>query len=148
MYGGLFSCLLKDKGMTGVSHAICYGEHKAPFTVGGMAATIRYYEPYLHSKVPFGRMDELEDALELKKCPCEYCSQIPQIKQKGEQLEIAGKHFLLTRVKEINDIAIKGVSEVLSKIEQDTKNAEKKDQLGAYSSFYEKFFVWSEILRS
>ena len=148
MYGGLFSFLLKDSGMTGVSHSICYGEHKEPFTVGGMAATIRYYEPYLHSKVPFGRMEEIENALGLKKCKCEYCSKISEIEEKGDQLAVAGKHFLLTRTKELNDLESKGVFEVLSEIEQDVKNAEKNDPIGAYSSFYEKFSIWSDILRS
>jgi len=76
MYGGLFSFLLKEKGMTGSSHSICYGEHKDPFTTGGMAATIRFYQIFLHSKVPFARIDEIESALELEKCDCEYCGMI------------------------------------------------------------------------
>lgn len=146
MYGGLFSLLLHDRGITGISHAICYGEHKAPFASSGMAATIRYYEPSIHSKIPFGRMDEIQDALKLEKCNCKYCSEIYNTNDKGKQLELSGKHFIFKRIQELNNLRNNGASAFLAEIIQDAKRAEENDQVGAYSNFYEKFAIWKEAL--
>ena len=146
MYGGLFSFLLNEKGMTGSSHSICYGEHKNPFTTGGMAATIRFYQPFLHSKVPFARITEIESALELKKCDCEYCDIIHNTDNKGEQMELAGKHFLLNRIKELKEIDSNGTIKFLTKLMHVVEHAEKNDTTGAYSNLYDKFTTWGKVI--
>ena len=146
MYGGLFSFLLKEKGMTGSSHSICYGEHKSPFTTGGRAATIRFYQTFLHSKVPFARIAEIERALELKKCDCKYCDIIHDVDNKGEQMELAGKHFLVNRIKELEEIDSDGIGKFLAKLTHAAKHANKRDTTGAYSNLYDRFTTWEEII--
>ena len=146
MYGGLFSFLLKEKGMTGSSHSICYGEHKNPFTTGGMAATIRFYQTYLHSKIPFARIDEIENALELEKCDCEYCDMIHDTDNVSEQMELAGKHFLLNRIKELEEIDSNGTTEFLAKLIHAAEHANQNDTTGAYSNLYHRFMTWGEII--
>ena len=146
MYGGLFSFLLKEKGMTGSSHSLCYGEHKNPFTTGGMAATIRFYQTFLHSKVPFARIKEIESALELEKCDCEYCGMIHETDDKSEQMELAGKHFLLNRIKELEEIDSNGTMEFLAKLTRAAEHANQNDKTGAYSNLYDRFTTWGEII--
>lgn len=146
MYGGLFSFLLKEKGMTGSSHSICYGEHKNPFTTGGMAATIRFYQVSLHAKVPFARIVEIESALELGKCDCEYCGMIHDTDNKSEQMELAGKHFLLNRIKELEEIDSNGTMEFLAKLTHAAEHANQNDKTGAYSSLYDRFTTWGKII--
>lgn len=142
MYGGLFSLLLEEKGMTGASHSICYGEHKIPFSTGGGGSTTRFYQPYLYSKVPLARMEEVENALELKKCDCQYCNILKDRNTNGRELELTGKHFLLNRIKELEKINTDGASAFLKKLMIVNQEADQKDKTGAYANLYERFSVW------
>ena len=146
MYGGLFSFLLKDKGMTGASHSICYGEHRSPFGTGGGGTTIRFYQPYLHSKLPFARKAEIEDALKLKKCNCEYCVTLNDKNIEGKDLELTGQHFLLKRIDELKEINANGVAMFLEKLMKVNEDADKEDVTGAYLNHYERFKLWDETI--
>lgn len=146
MYGGLFSFLLKDKGMTGTSHSICYGEHKRPFSTGGGGSTIRFYQSYLYSKVPLARMEEIETALELKKCTCEYCVILRDVSRGGRELELTGKHFLLNRIRELDEINTNGTAVFLEKLMDVNQDAFQKDKTGAYANLYDRFSVWNKTI--
>ncbi len=146
MYGGLFSFLLEDKGMTGSSHSICYGEHRIPFSTGGGGMITRFYQPYLYSKVPLTRMEEIERALKLKKCDCKYCVILKGVNTPGEELALTGKHFILKRINELKEINSKGIESFLKKLIDVNKSAMDNDKTGAYSNFYERFSVWNQIL--
>ncbi len=148
MYGGLFSLLLNEKGMTGSSHSICYGEHKIPFSTGGGGPTIRFYQPYLYSKVPLARAKEVENALELKKCTCNYCNILKNENTDGRRLELTGKHFLSNRISELNLINKNGPREFLKKLICVNQEADKKDQTGAYANLYERFSVWDKTINN
>ena len=146
MYGGLFSLLLKNQGMTGVSHSICYGEHKDAFAAGGMAATIRYYIPTIHSKIPFARKEELEQTLQLKNCECKNCVELKPDDDKGKQLELCGKHFLVTRSKEIAEINEIDMQKILDNLKQTFTEVSEKDKASAYENYYDKLSIWNEVL--
>ena len=146
MYGGLFSLLLEDKGITGASHSICYGEYKSPFAAGGGGATVRFYQPYLHSKLPFTRKEEIETALELKQCNCKYCVILNDKDTDGRKLELTGKHFLLKRIDELKEINADGAAMFLEKLVVANTNADQKDQTGAYINHYERFALWNETI--
>jgi hypothetical protein len=146
MYGGLFSFLLEDKGMMGVSHSICYGEHKIPFSTGGGGSTIRFYQPYLHSKVPLARMEEIENALELKKCDCKYCDSLKDERPESNELELTGKHFLLKRMGELEEINTHGTGSFLKKLINVNQDASQKDKTGAYTNLYDRFSVWNKTI--
>ena len=146
MYGGLFSLLLEEKGITGVSHSICYGEHKIPFSTGGGGSTTRYYQPHLYSKVPLARMEEVENALELKKCDCQYCKILKDRNIDGRELELAGKHFLLNRIRELEEINTNGSINFLKKLTDVNQKAKQKDTTGAYANLYERFSIWNSAL--
>ena len=145
MYGGLFSLLLENKGLTGTSHSICYGEHKIPFSRGGGGPTIRFYQPYLHSKIPLARKGEIEQALELERCDCKYCVALTNDTD-GLELELTGKHFLVKRIHEIETINTSGSTLFLEKLVEAYKNAIQKDRTGAYANHYERFPIWSGII--
>lgn len=146
MYGGLFSLLLKDKGMIGTSHSICYGEYKSPFATGGGNSTTRFYQPHLYSKVPFTRMVEIESALELEKCNCEYCITLRNKNTKGRELELTGKHFILNRIRELEEINSDGTATFLKKLVNVHKDADQKDQTGAYINLYERLSLWNKTI--
>lgn len=148
MYGGLFSLLLEDKGMAGTSHSICYGEHKTPFSAGGGGSIVRFYQMYLHSKIPFTRMDEIENALELKRCTCQYCDILRDENNSGKELELTGKHFLLNRIKEVEEINSDGAIQFLKKLMTANENASQKDQTKAYLNLYERFSLWNNTLNN
>lgn len=147
MFGGLFSFLLEDKGITGVSHSICYGEHKIPFSTGGGGSTIRFYQPFLHSKVPLARMEEIESALDLKKCDCEFCDILKDENTDGRELELTGKHFLLKRINEIEEINSDGANTFLEKLKKVNHEANLEDKTGAYLNLYERFSIWNETIK-
>lgn len=146
MYGGLFSLLLEGKGMTGTCHSICYGEHKIPFSTGGGGSITRFYQPHLYAKIPLARTEEVEKALELKKCDCQHCNDLNDKNTKGGELELAGKHFLLRRITELDEINSKGTKLFLEKLTTASEMAKEKDETGAYSNLYERFSVWNKVL--
>lgn len=146
MYGGLFSSLLKDNGMTGISHSICYGEYKNPFLTGGGGTIIRFYQPHLHSKISFTRREEIEEALKLEKCDCEYCDGLNENSTKGEKLEMTGKHFLLKRINEIDEINNNGTEIFLKKLMATYENSKEKDKTRAYVNLYERFSFWNKVI--
>ena len=146
MYGGLFSLLLEDKGMSGASHSICYGEHKIPFSTGGGGSTTRFYQIHLHSKVPFTRMEEIENALELEKCNCEHCVILKDENTQGRELELTGKHFLVNRINELEEINSNGIAPFLEKLVNANQAADQKDQTKAYVNLYERFSLWNKTI--
>ena len=146
MYGGLFSLLLEDKGMSGVAHSICYGEHRIPFSTGGGGSTTRFYQTNLHSKVPFTRKEEIEDALELEKCNCEHCVILMDEHTQGRELELTGKHFLLNRINELEEINSNGPAQFLEKLVSAGESADQKDQTKAYVNLYERFSLWNKTI--
>jgi len=146
MYGGLFSLLLQNKGMMGTTHSICYGEYRNPFNTGGGGAIVRFYQPYLHSKLPFARLEEIETALQLTKCDCKYCDTLNDKKTKGRELELSGKHFILKRIDEINEINTAGADMFLKKLVKVNSNAKQKDSTDAYLNLYERFEFWNETI--
>ena len=148
MYGGLFSILLENIGMTGISHSICYGEYKDPFPIGSGGMITRFYQPNLHSKVPLARMEEIERALKLEKCDCEYCNILREKNIENSKLELTGKHFILTRIKELEEINSKGTSKFLAKLVNANKNAAQNDLTGAYANNYDRFSVWNETINN
>ena len=147
MYGGLFSSLLGNIGMTGISHSICYGEYKDPFPVGSGGMITRFYQPNLYSKVPLARMEEIESALKLEKCYCEYCNILRDKSIESSKVELTGKHFLLTRIKELEEINSKGTSKFLAKLMAANKNAAQHDVTRAYVNNYDRFSVWDEAIK-
>ncbi len=148
MYGGLFSLLLEDKGMAGTSHSICYGEHKNPFAIGGGGSIIRFYQTHLYSKVPFTRMDEIENELELERCTCQYCDILRDENNTDGKLELTGKHFLLNRIEEVEEINLHGTARFLKKLMAANQDATQKDQTRAYLNLYERFSLWNETINS
>lgn len=53
MYGGFFSVLCMNYGITGVSHGPGYGEHRDVVPVGGGPPSIRYYFTPIHQRVDY-----------------------------------------------------------------------------------------------
>ena len=147
MYGGLYSFLLHKYGLSGVCHSICYGEHKDPFMIGGMLANVRYYQPLIRSKIPFSRRYEIEKTLDLDKCDCKYCKELPDVSTDsfGKQMELCGKHFLRVRANEINEIEHTS-GKVLSNMKAVYEQAKKLDRILAYDSFYDQLDSWNDAI--
>ena len=103
-------------------------------------------QTFLHSKVPFARIAEIENALELEKCDCEYCGMIHDTDDKSKQMELVGKHFLLNRIKELEEIDSNGTMEFLAKLTHAAEHANQNDKTGAYSNLYDRFTTWGEII--
>jgi len=79
MFGGYFSCLLAESGLTGVSHGLGYGERRdiTPVLGGGLPPA-KYYLPATHQQI---RMDQLAaiassldvDSFSQNICNCVIC---------------------------------------------------------------------------
>ena len=81
-HGGFYAFALYAKGMTGVSNAIGYGEHKNIVPVVGSASpTVNYYHPALHSKFGIPDIEKSFDELNINSpedffksvCDCVVC---------------------------------------------------------------------------
>lgn len=145
MYGGLFSFLLHRDGLSGTCHSICYGEHKDPFLIGGMLANVRYYQPMIRSKIPYSRRYEIEKTLDLINCNCEYCKELPKaVDNIGKQMELCGKHFLLTRANEVEQID-HASNTILAEMKTVYEKSKKLDRIKAYDSFYDQLNSWNDV---
>ncbi len=80
MFGGYFSCLLAEYGLTGVSHGLGYGERRDIEPVlGGGQPPAKYYLPPIHKDI---RIDQFvaiaqglnEGAFERDVCNCVICT--------------------------------------------------------------------------
>ena len=109
-------------------------------------STTRFYQPYLYSKIPLTRVEEVENALKLKKCNCTYCDILTNTHTEGRELELTGKHFLLKRIEELEEINTHGITTFLEKLMNANKNAVQKDKTGAYANLYERFSDWNKTI--
>ena len=100
-YGELFS--LANDRIRGMSHAICYGEHRSPFEASGAVRSARLYLPGLYTKVPYARHIEVTRALELEECRCGWC-RISGAGKGMKELEHAALHFLECRTRDLAQI--------------------------------------------
>ena len=104
LYGGFYSMLLSEFGLTAVSHTLTGGEKQdMPLTQnqtkGGRVPT-RYYVSKLKRKFPMAAIDVLKiKAPELLKCDCNYCS--PRDLNDRHKLLL---HFATKRKEEVDKI--------------------------------------------
>ena len=145
MYGGLFSLLLKNKGMSGATHSIGYGEHRNPFSQGG-GMLVRFYQIQLHSFIPLQRKAEIEGALELDLCKCRYCTILNNNLANVNKLELAGKHFILNRTNEIGDIDSIGIEAFVNNLIEIERTVSQKDSTKVYANYYQRFLLWRNII--
>ena len=108
--GGLFMLLVRGPAGVplGTAHSICYGEHRIPFVVGAPAATVMFYQGHVHTKIPFSARDDVESALGLDRCGCAYCGEMQEGSSLARLFELAGKHFLASRMGEVERINGRG----------------------------------------
>ena len=141
-YGGLFS-LLAGPAISGVSHAICYGEHRNPFEAASGGFAVRFYLPGICSKVPYGRKEEIKRALGLEDCGCAHCMPraggVPM-----RPLKHAALHFLEQRRREIKQISERGEGEFLRRAASALSDAQSNDGVGTYSKFYSHLKTWKD----
>jgi len=79
MFGGYFSCLLADCGLTGISHGLGYGERRDIIPVlGGGLPPAKYYLPAIHQHIRIDQfaaiVSELDDNSFPQVCNCAICS--------------------------------------------------------------------------
>ena len=150
LYGGLFSLLLKDKGMQGVTHSICYGEHKDVSVESGMLAIIRYYDKDLRVKAPYGKLADLLKITKREMCKCEYCRELEKTNdtEGGKRIEFSGKHFLARRLEEVELLNANKDNLLLAKLEVMHGNIQSKDMTGAYGHFYHHIPRWLSVLKN
>ncbi|MDV3293517.1 MAG: hypothetical protein LYZ70_04540 [Nitrososphaerales archaeon] len=153
MYGGLFSFLLDDKGLTGACHSICYGESKdANAEGGGIMATIRYYYESLRIKVPYARVPEILGLVGgAPRCDCEACRTLFAIQgdspeDRGVKMELCAKHFLHIRRREIGEINSGRKAELLESFNSNYQSYSTADRYNAYDLFYSHLHNWIEAL--
>jgi len=149
MYGGLFSILLADSGMTGISHSICYGEFKDPTTEGG-GGQIRYYDPYVRNKIPVGSLDVFSTTLRLPpgaKCNCQVCKAFHSYADLEKiSLADADEHFLIRRIDEIEKVNAKQSLHLITDLHNAYEHASRTDSLGRLAIFYEHLKKWTQAL--
>ena len=145
-YGGLFS--LANDGISGTSHAMCYGEHRNPLEAGGTVFSARFYLPELYSKVPYARQREVTQALQLKECKCRWCMTREEAGEGMGDLEHAALHFLERRTGDLAEIEKAGGAGFLSRLESVCARAGVNDVEGAYASYYSHFETWRQAFAS
>jgi hypothetical protein len=147
MYGGLFSYLLEASGIAGVSHSICYGESKDPFTEGG-GFFVRYYHPRMRDKIPAGKIQVFWSLRPDHRCTCPVCAAIVSAAQSWEDITIeqAALHFLNIRSEELAKIDGGNRQEIIT----DFSNAEQQirplDPTGSLEQFYSHLSKWVQVL--
>ena len=148
MYGGLFILLVRGPAGVplGTTHSICYGEHRIPFVVGAPAATVMFYQGHVHAKIPFSARDDVESALGLDRCGCAYCGEMQEGSSLARLFELAGKHFLASRMGEVERINGKGATRFLEEMVSAYEHARSRDAGRAYDAYYKDFGVWKEVL--
>lgn len=149
LYGGLFSLLLKEKGLQGVVHSICYGEHKDVSVESGMLAVIRYYDKDLRVKAPYGKLQDLLKITKREMCKCKYCQKLDKTNdaEGGKRIEYSGKHFLARRLEEVEMLNAKKDNLILANLEVMHGTIHGKDPTGAYGHFYHHIPRWMSVLR-
>ena len=105
MFGGYFSCLLAESGLTGFSHGLGYGERRdiTPVLGGGLPPA-KYYLPATHQQI---RIDQLaaiassldKDSFSQTICNCSICRGLLQ-----EGLDFLIKQYTATDTKLVNGI--------------------------------------------
>jgi hypothetical protein len=154
-YGGYFSLLLNNIGLSKLSCGICYSRFRNVLSqAGGGGLPLRYYEPNLKVKLLADDMIRLYSTLpELFICDCPICSEYFESFQKAktrndkEQLlnnffgiyrgrnilkngvidwEKSRYHFLHSRKKEQKEIESKNIQQVISNLEAKYKLLKKK----------------------
>ena len=148
MYGGLFTLLVRGPASAtlGTTHSICYGEHRTPFTVGAPAATVMFYQSHVHTKIPFSARDDVESALDLARCGCAYCAEMQEGLSLTRLFELAGKHFLTSRMGEVGRINGGGGARFLDEMVSAYKHAREHDVGRAYGAYYRDFDAWRDVL--
>jgi hypothetical protein len=100
LYGGFFSVLLGNDGLTGASHGVGFSEHRAwrELPEGG-APPARYYMRRVHRYVPQDLAQALyEVSANLTECHCPHCAGRPPIALDYHELM---KHSVACRAEEI-----------------------------------------------
>lgn len=117
MYGDYFSVLLWHEGLSGYCSGICYGERKEvdPSIVAGEIPD-RYYVPRLRSKY---QIQPTLERFELSRfpdlgCDCGICPGDMNILELDT--EATQVHFMLTRAREIEEIASRSQSDILDEL--------------------------------
>jgi hypothetical protein len=147
LYGGFFSVILSKLGyINTICHGICYGESKDPFSTLSGGGFKRYYVPKLHNLVSLSSSQELCKELPELKCNCDICKkfQIDEIENMSS-IEL-GKHYLITRKREIDEIESIDLSDLNSQLDSIYKTLKKKDLLQIYWGASSHIPKWKKIL--
>jgi len=74
MFGGYFSCLLAENGLTGFSHGLGYGERRdiTPVLGGGLPPA-RYYLPAIHQLIRIDQLASIASRLDAVSFPQRIC---------------------------------------------------------------------------
>ena len=148
MYGGLFTLLVQGSAdaTLGTTHSVCYGEHRTPFVVGAPAATVMFYQGQVRTKIPLSAKDDVESALDLSRCECQYCRGMQQGMSPAPLFELAGKHFLARRMEEVGRINTGGAARFLREMAAGYEHAKSRDVVRAYGAYYRDFGAWNDVL--
>lgn len=148
IYGGLFPLLIQTptNASFGTTHSICYGEHRVPFVLGGPAAVVMFYQRQVRVKIPLSARNEVESELSLNRCDCIYCADIKEGADSARLFELAGKHFLVCRMKEVKKINRAGTLYLLDEMAKSYEHAKQRDDDRVYDAYYKDYSVWKKIL--
>jgi hypothetical protein len=125
LYGGYFSMLLKDFGVTCVCHGLAYGEARsvaASAEEGSGPAPIRYYLYALHCFLTLPNALTVLRARRDLICECPICARLvggdPENVTKFSQEEsLAEMHFLWNRDKERRAIGAAGIDDAIADLQ-------------------------------
>lgn len=75
MFGGYFSCLMADCGLTGISHGLGYGERRDIIPVlGGGLPPAKYYLPAIHQQIRIDQFAAIASELDASSFPQVVCN--------------------------------------------------------------------------
>lgn len=75
LFGGYFSCLLAESGLTGVAHGLGYGERRDIIPVlGGGLPPARYYLPAIHQQIRIHQFAAIASGLDENSFPQVVCN--------------------------------------------------------------------------
>ena len=136
LYGGYFSALLFNLGLSGFSCGLGYGASKNAFAYGGPKGPSKpvYYVPRLHRFLSFEKAEDLLRRHPGFICTCPVCSEVfgnnMDAFHKMRETKHCHRHFLNIRHREMMEISSRGLDVFSSDLESTIQEYERR-RLGA-----------------
>jgi len=145
-YGGFLSMVAASiKKLSGFSFALCYAEHRNPFSEGGPMPTT-YYLKEFHSKMPTDEVNGVQRLGGLTRCTCSICQNYRDIESINLMHSIG--HFINSKRDEMVYFNSSDIHKIINDLNLIYTNMKEKDKQHIYISHYRHIERWVSALNN